>query len=124
MPGDVRELHKSLLEHYQPSSIEPVVLRDVGLDVQMHHDFIRELEIPLWARNRALHYLAGNYKTIGRTSPLETNLQCLGQLDPAKLPGPVAQAELGARPSRIGLTWRRRGSPGRSDVPCARPVQL
>jgi hypothetical protein len=29
--------------------------------MQMHHDFIRELEIPLWARNRALHYLAGNY---------------------------------------------------------------
>ena len=23
---------------------------------------IRELDIPLWARNRALHYLAGSYK--------------------------------------------------------------
>ena len=23
---------------------------------------IRELDIPLWARNRALHYLAGNYQ--------------------------------------------------------------
>jgi hypothetical protein len=28
----------------------------------MMRERIRELDIPLWARNRALHYLAGNYK--------------------------------------------------------------
>jgi hypothetical protein len=29
------------------------------------HRCIRELDIPLWARNRALHYLAGDYQLSG-----------------------------------------------------------
>jgi hypothetical protein len=28
----------------------------------MSRNCIRELDIPLWARNRALHYLAGSYR--------------------------------------------------------------
>jgi hypothetical protein len=31
----------------------------------MSRNRIRELDIPLWARNRALHYLAGSYRLSG-----------------------------------------------------------
>jgi hypothetical protein len=53
----------------------------------MMRERIRELNIPLWARNRALHYLAGNYKLSDELGQQLTQSRLGLQYRPMRLSG-------------------------------------